>query len=276
MTQAHLGDIRAKIIDLLDGAQVSIKVGMAWFTNEAIFKILLNKAAAGQEVKIVISDSPANFYLLNTNSRKIDFSRLIKKGGEVRVAETFSNKFFHNKYAIVDGNMVITGSYNWSLAAETNHENIIVTDDLEIVRHFSAKHRYFEQAVAVTYDDFIARLQPTGNQQMISAEKADDETYMLAQEFEQLVQQNISTAAQIGLTVNFDRLQAKISQYTAVGAARKLSNAPAQTGFINLAALHKLQLSFEYLVTRPKFAVLFDTITISNAKLKLKEYGFDI
>ena len=44
----------------------------------------------------------------------------------------------HHKYAVVDGSVLLTGSYNWTRSAfRVNEENIVVTDDPRLVRAFS-------------------------------------------------------------------------------------------------------------------------------------------
>ncbi len=277
MVEAHFGGIRARIIDLLETAETSIDVGMAWFTNEAIFTTLLNKAAAGIKAKVLISDSLTNFRLHDTGKMKIDFGRLQKKGGEVRVVTTNGNAFFHNKFFILDAKRVGTGSYNWSSGAERNHENLVVTDDPTVVRYFSKKHEdiFLNSEASISYERFITSGIVKLSESSIDGEMQDDQAYHLAEEFEGLVQEHMQEGQRLGVKVNFDRLKQKIDRYTAVGAAKELSNKEPQTGFIELAAIHKLSLSFECLVVNPRFAILFDKGTIRRAEEKLRAYGWD-
>jgi phosphatidylserine/phosphatidylglycerophosphate/cardiolipin synthase-like enzyme len=44
----------------------------------------------------------------------------------------------HNKYAIIDNEIVITGSFNWtSKAVSTNRENIVIIRDRKIAADFT-------------------------------------------------------------------------------------------------------------------------------------------
>jgi phosphatidylserine/phosphatidylglycerophosphate/cardiolipin synthase-like enzyme len=44
----------------------------------------------------------------------------------------------HHKFMIVDGELVVTGSYNWSTAAEDrNDENFVVIRDKAVVDRFT-------------------------------------------------------------------------------------------------------------------------------------------
>jgi hypothetical protein len=78
MNKVYFTNIRSTIIDLLDGAEKSINVAVGWFTNEAIFRVILNKAAANKDIKIIISDSYTNIYD-NWNQRKLEFEKLLRK-----------------------------------------------------------------------------------------------------------------------------------------------------------------------------------------------------
>jgi phosphatidylserine/phosphatidylglycerophosphate/cardiolipin synthase-like enzyme len=43
----------------------------------------------------------------------------------------------HHKFMVIDGYIVVTGSYNWSTAAETrNDENIVVMFDRDVAQRF--------------------------------------------------------------------------------------------------------------------------------------------
>ncbi len=54
---------------------------------------------------------------------------------------------FHHKFAVVDGQTVITGSYNWTVMAdERNHENLLVIRSRPLAARYAAA---FEKALAL-------------------------------------------------------------------------------------------------------------------------------
>ncbi|GFN78348.1 mitochondrial cardiolipin hydrolase-like [Plakobranchus ocellatus] len=60
---------------------------------------------------------------------------LIRDGIPVRTNKT--SYLMHHKFAIVDGNLLINGSFNWTKQAITgNQENLIITDNEAITTHF--------------------------------------------------------------------------------------------------------------------------------------------
>ncbi len=60
-----------------------------------------------------------------------EYYKLKNAGIEVKLDS--NPALMHNKVAIIDGKIVITGSYNWSLNAETkNNENMIIIKSVEL------------------------------------------------------------------------------------------------------------------------------------------------
>lgn len=46
----------------------------------------------------------------------------------------------HHKFVVVDGRVLINGSFNWTIQAVTgNQENVIVTDDIAVTSLFMAE-----------------------------------------------------------------------------------------------------------------------------------------
>jgi hypothetical protein len=72
--------------------------------------------------------------------------------------------------------------------------------------------------------------------------------------------------------LRMDIIQNMIDRYTAVGAAKKLSNDDEQSGFIKLVTINRADLTFEHHTARSRFQKLFDKTTIKNAKEKLRPY----
>ncbi len=116
----------AKIIaSHLRGSNRSIDIAMCWFSNPVLFEILLKKAEAGIPIRLLLQYDQANFH-----SKGLKFLELIRQGGEVLVFYK-AGVLFHHKFAIIDANKLITGSYNWTQAR--NKDNLIITDEQELL-----------------------------------------------------------------------------------------------------------------------------------------------
>jgi phosphatidylserine/phosphatidylglycerophosphate/cardiolipin synthase-like enzyme len=69
-----------------------------------------------------------------------DVAFLQGKGVPVRVDRTAYH--MHHKFALFDGRVLLNGSFNWTRSAsENNHENLVLTTDVEQVKGFA---RQFE------------------------------------------------------------------------------------------------------------------------------------
>ena len=58
-----------------------------------------------------------------------------QRGAFVRMKK--SDYLMHHKFAIIDGQEVLTGSFNWTMQAVMgNQENVIISDDPDLVDAF--------------------------------------------------------------------------------------------------------------------------------------------
>ncbi|TXH59585.1 MAG: molecular chaperone DnaJ, partial [Bacteroidia bacterium] len=120
-TQAYFSNIRSQIQSELKSATVSIHVAVAWFTDAKLFAFLCVKAKAGLDVQLIMVDDPI------TQNSSINYNSLEQSGGKVYLINENNGALMHNKFCVIDGITTITGSYNWSIKAQSNHENITIT-----------------------------------------------------------------------------------------------------------------------------------------------------
>lgn len=125
ITQAYFQNIRKHIKNELTTAKHSIYVAVAWFTDRHLFKLLCDKASEGLDVQIIVMDDDI------TRNCSINYTEIETFGGKLyKISDRFGT-LMHNKFCIIDEKIIITGSYNWSMKAATNHENITITNDAE-------------------------------------------------------------------------------------------------------------------------------------------------
>lgn len=101
-------------------ATQSIKLAVAWFTNDLLFQPLLLKLAQGVSVEVIINDDVIN----RNGENSLDFSGFVQNGGILRWNS--SDRLMHDKFCIIDDEIVIFGSYNWTFKAEFNEESITI------------------------------------------------------------------------------------------------------------------------------------------------------
>lgn len=126
------------IIRQIDDAKSYIDVAMYAFTSRPIGQALIDAYKRGVKVRLV----------MDVRESKTRFSRAIffyKAGIPIKtlpVTETrFVRGLMHNKFAVIDGKEVITGSYNWTASAEKlNYENLLIIRNKKLADEYE---RYF-------------------------------------------------------------------------------------------------------------------------------------
>ena len=145
-TEAVFENIAERIVLEIDKAQNSIFIAVAWFTNRNIFNVLQRKAKEGCQINLMYSADH-----INENS-SINFDLLRTKNSKVFPIGDGNHDLMHNKFCVIDHCTVITGSYNWSNKAESNHENITITNGVtslaeQFVSEFiKIRQRYFPES----------------------------------------------------------------------------------------------------------------------------------
>lgn len=114
------------ILTSINGASREILVATSWFTDDTLFQALIQKRMQGIAVDLILGD--------NQENEKLDFSQLTEKGGNVIKVRNVGYGIMHQKFCVIDRNVALHGSYNWSInARKNNHESIIVTTHAQTI-----------------------------------------------------------------------------------------------------------------------------------------------
>lgn len=161
--EAFFTDIRFEILSLIESACDEILIAMAWFTNRQLFDSLITCLRRGVKVKLVLLDD-----IINHCDFGVDFNPFIRDSGSVFYLYPPSLKFMHNKFCVIDGKTVVTGSYNWTNYAETrNLENIIVSDDSNLVREYTN-----------CFNTMVTALSPTDSFEILTQQQVPDSVFL--------------------------------------------------------------------------------------------------
>ena len=153
--EAHFspgGGAQKAIVSRLEAARSEICVAMYIFSNQELADVLISAHRKGVKVRVLLDGSEDEYFYSQGRY-------LSGKGVQVRVDRSHmlfpgeSQGIMHNKFAIVDNNTVITGSYNWTNAAEINNdENIIILHEAgDVARRYEAQFRKLWDR-SVSYD----------------------------------------------------------------------------------------------------------------------------
>ncbi len=126
-SETYFDNISTQIIRLFDESRLSIYLAVTWLTDDKILEALIRSAKRGIVIQIVLDFNKINQFKLNS------YQKLLNSGIQIHVV---LGQIMHNKYSIIDSKILISGSYNYSLNAKWNHENIIVQYNHDIINQF--------------------------------------------------------------------------------------------------------------------------------------------
>ncbi|HDS09210.1 MAG TPA: hypothetical protein ENN73_03190, partial [Firmicutes bacterium] len=140
-------NVNQKIVNAINTANSSIYFCIFTFTDDSIYQAIKNRWLAGVKVEGV-------FDSLQAGSVYSKYSDMIADGMDVKKDSV--SGLLHHKYMIIDADnprsdpIVITGSHNWTNAADTsNDENTLIIHDANVANEF--------------YQEFRARYGPSAN-----------------------------------------------------------------------------------------------------------------
>ncbi len=122
----------AHLIELIQSARKSITFLAYSFTSDDLAQAVLERAGAGVAVAGVMEASQVK------SNQGGEYGHFHKAGLDVRLDGNPHN--MHHKVLIIDDQIVVTGSYNFSASAEnTNDENTLVIHSAEIAALYRAE-----------------------------------------------------------------------------------------------------------------------------------------
>ena len=135
------GGIRQHLVRTIQQSRQHIDVAVYQFTSTELAAALLEAKERGVRIRVV------------TDREKVEFDRSalrrLRIGGvAIRSLGVVDQSLMHNKFAVFDGRLAVTGSYNWTQSAEhANFENLVVLDDPEVIAQFEREfQRLWQEA----------------------------------------------------------------------------------------------------------------------------------
>lgn len=137
------------IIKAINEAHKTILVSAYSFTSKDIAKALLNKKKDGVDIKIILDKSQVT----QKYSSATFFANL---GFDMRI--DVKHAIYHDKVMIIDDKTVITGSFNFTKAAEEkNAENVLVIRDNPELAKLYTEDWFHNWQLAISRDEFMTK-----------------------------------------------------------------------------------------------------------------------
>jgi len=131
------GGATEAVVNALERATNSVLVQAYSFTSAPIAKALVEAHRRGVQVKVILDKSQRT-----EKYSEADFL----KNSEVPTLIDAQHAIAHNKIMILDDCLVLTGSFNFTKAAEENNaENLLVINDPALAKDYVANWHVHEQ-----------------------------------------------------------------------------------------------------------------------------------
>ncbi len=119
-----------KIVDEIGSAKREINVAMFTFTSRKIARALVKAKERGVKIRVIVDEG-------TSKARFCVVPLLLSRGIDVRVKRGSGGGLMHNKFAVIDGSTVLTGSFNWTVSAQRrNDENLLIIRDKKLAQAY--------------------------------------------------------------------------------------------------------------------------------------------
>jgi cardiolipin hydrolase len=121
----------SQVLSLLENCQQELNLAMFALTDDRLANAVFRCKERGVKVRVIVDDVQAA-------APGADAKRLAKAGLPVRHDASASH--MHHKFATIDGKVVVTGSFNWTVRASVeNREHLVMIHDAEVAETFNSE-----------------------------------------------------------------------------------------------------------------------------------------
>lgn len=122
------GGCTRAVIEQVSRSRETLDVAIYSLSSEAIAQAILRAQARGVRVRVLVDRT-------QNGQRSSQNPFLRAQGVAVRLYE--SGGLMHNKFAVIDRKVLVTGSFNWTKnAEEDNAENLLVLSDKKLIARY--------------------------------------------------------------------------------------------------------------------------------------------
>ncbi|XP_002732130.1 uncharacterized protein LOC100369067 [Saccoglossus kowalevskii] len=125
---SHSDTSLSELLKYITNAKRSLDVCVFSICCHELADVLVESHERGVIVRVVTDGE-------QTGATGSQIGKFRSKGIQVR--HDNSSFLMHHKYVIIDGEILINGSFNWTRSAVTgNHENVVITNNTELLKPF--------------------------------------------------------------------------------------------------------------------------------------------
>jgi len=134
--QDHPGDA---VVQAFTSARREILAAIYEFTDSQIADALVAAAARHVDVWVLMDQSESR----ERGSQTFRVAETLGAHARLRAGVNGTSGILHDKFAVVDGARVLTGSFNWTYSAEDrNWENLVVIDSVPVAQAYAQEFHH--------------------------------------------------------------------------------------------------------------------------------------
>lgn len=124
-------ECRNAIIYTIRQAKSHINICVFTISDDLVTEEIEKKHKQGVKIRIITDDD-------KSYDKGSDIYRLKESGIPIKIDD--SPNHMHHKFAIIDGNYLINGSYNWTRSAFVyNNENVVISNNSQTIARFNTE-----------------------------------------------------------------------------------------------------------------------------------------
>lgn len=121
------GGARERLLKAMNHCKKSLDLAAYDLTSGSLARSLADLYERGVTVRVIADD-------LQRRGKHSEVEWLDKQGVDIRITRGPGGRIMHHKFAIIDGRLLFTGSYNWTDSAEErNSENLLVLTSPRVI-----------------------------------------------------------------------------------------------------------------------------------------------
>jgi phosphatidylserine/phosphatidylglycerophosphate/cardiolipin synthase-like enzyme len=126
------GSVGKAVTEAIGETKERLTLALYGFDNTDLGEELLKLVKKNVTVRLKVDTARS------ASKKIVKLIELLKAGG-VQIQSVAANGRNHNKFAVIDGKRVLTGSYNWTLKSENNWENLLILDCPELAKAYESE-----------------------------------------------------------------------------------------------------------------------------------------
>ncbi len=124
------GQVGKRIVSAINETKETLDIAIFDFTASEIQAALEQAKKKGVKIRIIADSRQAK------GSHSV-VEAMKQEGFDIKITHGKQRGIMHNKFAVFDGRIVVTGSYNWTSNAENyNYENAIFLTDPKVIKTY--------------------------------------------------------------------------------------------------------------------------------------------